>query len=239
VIHFTKVFFSKVLEGVSEQVDVCHDSACLWYLTQSCLQPIFIVPLTALLLYVLKRVAKRHVDGWGKSLVPWGVYSDDTHSPVVVLPSDEDNDDDENENELEPLAAKNSSNDEDTRALKDSLFFGSIQISWRRFWLQIVVWGIITLIASLTVGLTIFLPLHSYLIKTTRTLMDNLRCRPDHLEVIMVTFLFPLCIDILNYVAVDYIIKYKIRSSPSSSSLSNCADGDNTVVVVKLPLSSS
>ena len=57
VIHFTKVFFSKVLEGVSEQVDECHDSSCLWYLTQSCLQPLFIVPTSALLLVRVSRVA--------------------------------------------------------------------------------------------------------------------------------------------------------------------------------------
>ena len=64
--------------------------------------------------------------------------------------------------------------------------------------------------------MTIFLPLGTYLIEAARYLMEDLRCRPHHLEVILVTFAFPVCIDIINYLAVDYIIKYKIRSSSSS-----------------------
>ena len=204
MIHFTKVFFSKILEGVSKQVDECHDSSCLWYLTQSCLQPLFIVTVSALFLVFLKRVAKRNVDGWGKHLIPWGVYSD---TPEL---KNEDADEEEH-NELEPLA---SNTQEET---KENLFFG-IKISWKRFWTQVLVWACITLIASLLAGLLIFLPLHKYLIKAARAIMEDLRCRPNHLEVVMVTLAFPLCIDITQYIVVDYIIKYKIRPSPKVGS---------------------
>ena len=209
VIHFTKVFFSKVLEGVSKQVDACHDSSCLWYLTQSCLQPLFIVPVSALFLVLLKRVAKRNVDGWGKHLIPWGVYSD-----TQALTNEEEDVD----NELEPLASKTQ---EET---KENLFFG-IKISWKRFWTQVLVWAYITLIASLLAGLLIFLPLHTYLIKAARAMMEDLRCRPNHLEVVMVTLAFPLCIDITQYLVVDYIIQYKIR--PSSPNVGSVVESNN------------
>ena len=175
MIHFTKVFFSKVLEGVSEQVDACYDSSCLWYLTQSCLQPLFIVPVSALFLLILKRVAKRNVDGWGKHLIPWGVYSD-TH--------EEEDADEEEHNELEPLASKTQ---EET---KENLFFG-IKISWKRFWTQVLVWACITLLlqswsSHLSTTAHVFN-------QSCMAIMEDLRCRPNHL-VVMVT-LASLCID--------------------------------------------
>lgn len=76
VIHFVKVVFSTVLKGASAQVDDCHDASCLWYLVQSVLQPICIIPICALLLHVGKIVAKRHseADQWGHYLIPYVVF---------------------------------------------------------------------------------------------------------------------------------------------------------------------
>ena len=177
--------------------------------------------------YILKRVAKHHVEGWGKHLIPWGVYSD-TYTACSPLHDHNNakNEEEENENELEPLAASAESGNARKRKSNDSLFCG-IRISWKRFVFQILVWGCITLITSLLAGLVIFLPLHKYLIKVVRAMMENLRCRPNHLEVVLVTFAFPLVIDITQYIVVDYIIKHKILpSKPSSSSSLSPSSGE-------------
>lgn len=255
ITHFVKVFFSKVLSIETETVDMCDDSSCLWYLAQSVLQPLLIVPIAALLLAVMKRFAKRRraKGQWGHHLVPWGLYgkrraSDSTSSTLVqdlnsIRLLGDDGDDDARSrkdaervrSELEQLTTPDNNasverqgiatrfskiDENDDRGIEDFdqrvvTFEACIRtLSWNRFTAQICAWGTITLLAATFVGCAFFVPLHRQIIDFFRKIASPLRCHAalgGKLELVMLIFVFPLLVDVVNYITIDQIIKRRLH----------------------------
>ena len=259
VAHFTKVGFSRVMRSADDEVDDCHDAGCLWYLTQSLLQPIFVVPMAWLLLRILKYFAekKRGKGEWGHHLIPWGIYAKrhcveniiDSRSETRQSNAAADNDDDrdlrfedtptpllsaERRPERFSLECESPENDAfespNRRLVNVERYMRNI--SWRALGYQVLAWGFLVLIAAIAVAVIVFLPLHTQLVSAVRSMATPLRCHSSaggNLELIMFIFTFPLCVDIMNYIAIDFIIKRRVGFKGRSKKL---ADHDGAAGVL-------